>query len=615
MRSMPSRGFMALAILAAGCESKLSAPILRPPEQVSVNVGPEIVEIQFSAVEGATHYRIYYTSDPTLEAATAAFRETAVAEIIPLQSGATWRIAVSAWSGVEESDLSPVLSAAPLAAGPTFPEGPDVVIKGQAGDRIGVNVAALDYDGDGADDLFIASGDTSGTVRIHPGQRGGPDVQSRGEIGSSTTDGTFALGMAGVDIDGDGLEELIVGEAGFDEGGGGPDNGRLFVLRGRPLLPSGIPYQFVSPLPSSFGGSSLAALGDVNADGFGDFASAEPGGPHQVRVFLGDGEFGISDVALPVANGGDIRVASGGDVDGDGIPDLLVSSPDAPDGYCALHLGTASGLFDETPSWTSVLTAGSRYGEGLSFVGDMDGDGADEFAVGAPGTGQVLVHSWTDDAPVAFVYAAEAVGFGRRIVAAGNPDGSRALRNPFDDLFVADPSVAGDSGAVRFYASSGRTNQGYAEVWSATGAAGERFGEAVVAGDFDGDGAPDVAIGAPMADVGLDALAGEVRVFLARRYDGPVVSAGPTLSEQQGFRVYLDGAGFVDPVRGQSHVCTWIWGDATPNTILDPCDGEALQAVTHPYESPGEYHPVLRVESPLGAGEAATTVHVRDLDE
>lgn len=612
MRSMrPVPVYVALAMMA-GCQSTLSALDLHPPEQVSVNVGPDLAEIQFSAVERATSYRIYYTSDPTLDTATAELRDTTVPQSLPLQSGSTWRIAVSAWSGLEESALSPVVLAVPLAAGPTFPALPDVVIEGSAGERLGVNLAALDYDGDGTDDLAVASSGTDGIVRIHRGRRGGPDSQPLGAFGP-VPEG-FG-GLLGADVDGDGLEELILGEPGYDDPGNGPDNGHVVGFFGNPFFPGEVAFQFSSSPANSLGGSVLAALGDVNADGFADFASAEPGGAHQVRVYFGADDFGLTDVVLPVAHGGDIRLA-GGDVNGDGYPDLLVSSPDAPDGYAALHLGLASGLFDETPVWSATLTAGSRFGETVAVVGDMDGDGADEVAVGAPGAGRLLVYSWENSGTIeAFVDSSGGAGFGARVVAAGNPNATRARRSPYDDLFVADKSFAGDAGFVSFYSSEGRTDRGYVEEWSATGAPGEQFGEALATGDFDGDGAPDLAVGAPMADVGPDALAGEVRVYLARRYDGPVVSAGPTLSEQQGFRVYLGGSGFIDPVRGQSHVCTWKWDDATPNTVLDPCDAGALGDVEHVYATPGNYHPVLRVESPLGAGEAATTVYVRDLDD
>ncbi|HME90586.1 MAG TPA: integrin alpha, partial [Myxococcaceae bacterium] len=97
-------------------------------------------------------------------------------------------------------------------------------------------------------------------------------------------------------------------------------------------------------------------------------------------------------------------VAGGGDVNGDGIPDLVIGSPGAsPNGR--VGAGSAfvfSGRNGEPQFCWDGEATGDSLGRSVAIVGDLNGDGAAELAVGAPyaspqgreGAGTVFVLSY-----------------------------------------------------------------------------------------------------------------------------------------------------------------------------------------------------------------------------
>jgi len=157
-----------------------------------------------------------------------------------------------------------------------------------------------------------------------------------------------------------------------------------------------------------------------------------------------------------------------GDFDGDGFADLVVGSL----GHNAVEIfrGGANGL-GATP-WVVIYgsESGSEFGSVLA-VGDFNCDGKDEIAIGAP--------SYDITSPATIVAAGRVVVWGE----AGG--GAWTLRA---DLTQNSDGIPGDAEA------------------------GDRFGEALAAGDFDHDGCDDLAIGVPYEAIGATALAGAVNV-------------------------------------------------------------------------------------------------------
>ena len=313
-------------------------------------------------------------------------------------------------------------------------------------DHFGASVAALgDVDGDGVTDLAVGAyqDDTGGTgrgavhllmlnsdgtvknsVTIASGQNGGATLANGDFFGTSVA----SLG----DLDGDGVNDLVAGASG-DNTGNGPaipgnyDRGAVHVLllnsdgtvksrtkiasetNGGPLLAN-----------SDYFGGAVTSLGDLDGDGVTDLAvgaknddtnGVSTGAVH-VLFLNANGTVKSSLKLANATNGGPtlgetnnfgVSVASMGDLDGDGVTDLAVgANRDQTGGQLrgAVHLLllNANGSVKSRAKLASgtfggpVLADYDFFGTSVASLGDIDGDGATELAVGARGddTGGLL---------------------------------------------------------------------------------------------------------------------------------------------------------------------------------------------------------------------------------
>jgi len=163
-----------------------------------------------------------------------------------------------------------------------------------------------------------------------------------------------SLAAAG-DVDGDGHEDLVVG-APLASPGGRARAGMAYLLLG-PLAPGELDLaaaersiRILGPAPGALAGMSVAAAGDVNGDGLDDVVVGAPGaapneegpaGPpgHAYVVFgarglsavdlaaLGPRGFAIAGERRPFPDAFGFSVAGAGDVDGDGRADVAVGAP------------------------------------------------------------------------------------------------------------------------------------------------------------------------------------------------------------------------------------------------------------------------------------------------
>jgi hypothetical protein len=234
--------------------------------------------------------------------------------------------------------------------------------------------------------------------------------------------------------------------------------------------------------------------------------------PNKLLVIEGDAGFGVA-------------IAVAGDVDADGVDDLLVSNG----GRIFVHSGAIGQLLH------------TFFIEGYALVGlgDLDGDGHDDFAIGSQNaidgggldTGGVFVYSGADFSLLYQVFGqTHDQQFGFSIASAGDVDGDGK-----QDLLVGAPGtnqgppVAWAGGAFLHSGSDGTLIRAYNGTLDQ-----QRMGYSVAnAGDLDGDGIPDQVFGAPYASN----WAGR-----ASTYSG---SGGNLLAE-------IDGATFGDIFLGYS---------------------------------------------------------------
>jgi hypothetical protein len=140
------------------------------------------------------------------------------------------------------------------------------------------------------------------------------------------------------DVNGDGFDDVIVGSQWYDDGQ--YDEGEAFAFYGSPSGPdTNVDWRAHGSRPASNFAASVATAGDVNGDGYDDVivGQAQFGGSGSAFAFLGS-PTGLSLTSAWTAGAGQVgdefgtSVASAGDVNGDGYDDVIVGAPGFDDG-------------------------------------------------------------------------------------------------------------------------------------------------------------------------------------------------------------------------------------------------------------------------------------------
>lgn len=374
-------------------------------------------------------------------------------------------------------------------------------------DRLGASVATLDLDNDGYDDIVMGMpgdsriGTTSGTVCMFLGSSHSswsrdmdPDSADYCFYGEASDDRLgYYLSNAG-DLDNDGIDDLVVSACGNDDAG--TDYGKVYVLYAADA-------------------SSWSTLTRIDRAAGTEITGNAAATTYCSSVYFGRG----------------LAVSSAGDFTGDGIDDLLIGSAksDSANGVACVFAGAsaqiASGTLDDADiQFTNDLITNGGVGSGVAGIGDVNGDGVDDIALGY--TGDVLggipsgihivygdnsfsgSHALGDfDHPILTDNATYEYGY-QAASALGDVDGDGV-----DDLVSGAFGYDGFDASGIAYLIKGDTAGHDSGIYMRTAgsilkddedeAAKGSFGYAIAGGDLDADGHKEIVISAPTAGTSM----------------------------------------------------------------------------------------------------------------
>ncbi|MET0554633.1 MAG: FG-GAP-like repeat-containing protein [Vicinamibacteria bacterium] len=435
--------------------------------------------------------------------------------------------------------------AAATAPAQTNPQAPIRILGQELGDALGFSLApAGDVDGDGDADLLVgapssdANQQFAGRAYLFEGPFAGalPTTAAANTI-STTVFGDNVGGSVSSagDVNGDGLDDILVGARGNDAGGIQAGRAYLFLgpvterlAAGADAVITGLPFEEI--------GRIVARAGDLDNDGFDDIiVGSDIAGPaRQGRLYIFKGP--VSG-PLSVANASAVltgavtddffgtSVAAPGDLNGDGFADLVVGASrlvalgdtNGPGRVYVFHGPFSGGI--GAASAHAVLTGellNDAFGQSVA-TGDVNGDGTTDLVVGAhqlfrtDGTGKAYVFH----GPLAGAVPAASAQAIIRGEGLGNLLGGAVATGDLDqdgdsDVVVGAPGFTGQRVYV-YRAPFGGSVPAASAAFVASGAPNADFGKSVATADLNGDGRPDVIASGPAASD--DTAATYVAVF------------------------------------------------------------------------------------------------------
>lgn len=400
------------------------------------------------------------------------------------------------------------------------------------------------------------------------------------------------------DITGDGYSEIIVGAPGLTLFGSAYQ-GLAYLIDGKNGV---VLNQFGSVSSGSTGfGFSVTELGDVNNNGFGDIAISgmdltNPAIPTAILYVYeagGNPLYQTNLGALPIV-GSSISLDNAGDVNGDGINDVVVGL--ANQGTIVLVDGSNGAILYSIPLSTLSPNIQCALGASVAGVGDIDNDGRSDVVAGCFQQG-AYIFSGASGSQIGFIPAPNVNdNFGISVAGRGDYNG-----DGINDIVVGAPNALSNLGGyVRIY--SGNPLNNFPLLFQFNGPASARIGGAIGLMDFNNDGLSDVVV--------MGALTGNLYIYdaatstLRFSWPGQSVSGAPrqlgvgdlngdgvsseivsaTLSGASPGSIWVRSLGGAYPYGSGSLTATW-----TPagNPSVNPASGTITVTGANPAASSG----------------------------
>ncbi len=435
-------------------------------------------------------------------------------------------------------------------------------------DQSGNSVSGTgDINFDGFNDIIIGvhqndeGGDSAGQTYLIFGKSSGWAM----DTSLSSADGSFIGEVAsdvsgysissGADVNGDGFDDLLIGAYQNDEGGNGA--GQTYLIFGWSTFwimdtdLSESDSSFIGETAGDESGFSVTGVGDVNGDGFDDILIGAYGNSEgnnlagQTYLIFGKSSGWSMDISLSSADASFIGeeiadhsgycISGGGDVNGDGFDDILIGANDNDEG--GDRAGQTYLIFGKSSGWsmdTSLSSVDASFigensldfsGSSISGAGDVNGDGFEDFLIGAnendeggDRSGQTYLifgksSGWSMDtslssADASFIGENPLDYSGSSVSIAGDLNG-----DGFHDILIgADENDEGGDRSGQTYLIFGKSS-GWSMDTSLSSADASFIGEnsqdhsgssVSGAGDINGDGVHDILIGANENNEGGD---------------------------------------------------------------------------------------------------------------
>jgi FG-GAP repeat protein/VCBS repeat protein len=356
------------------------------------------------------------------------------------------------------------------------------------------------------------------------------------------------------DVDGDGVQEAIVAEP-FAHG----TEGTTWVFSGR----TGAQLYELRGQENDNQGAAVANAGDTDGDGVDDIISGASGytGTEPGRAYLYSGATGALLHVWNGRRGGDAlgyAVSAAGDVDRDGRGDVLVGAPfNDAGGQNAGRAYIYSGRTYELLRKLSTNHRGDQFGSAADLSPDVTGDGRPDFIVGAVGAKRAYVIASSSGRPVLTLHGSPgALKFGNFFTAAvGDLNGDGV-----SDFYAADYGATDNGPASGFAGTYSGSDGSLLHGWFGDNP-GDGMGPGREAGDVDGDGVNDLAVGS--YQYGTDD-AGRITIFSGATGETLRTLTSTTPNENLGF----DALGLGD-----------VNGDGRPDLLAAAAEGDTVYMV------------------------------------